>query len=200
MKFYLDLIKLSSRIYSNSTQITQNTLVYCFAHNTSMLDPMITSLARHHIDKIHIIQNSKPASGVETYEEVMKKYNQYGIVTAYIPFNHDIIQTKYEADAVIKYAIQEGYKRIVLVAPIFHILRASMTMISSAIELNADIKISSIINTTSNWNELCSTHQGTTNASLDKTLELDLERIPKYMDKGDIKTCKEIWEYLDKVN
>jgi hypothetical protein len=206
MTFFLDLLKLSirifstpiERVYTSAIEIDSHTLIYCFAHNINMLNPMIYSLKKHNIIKIHIIQNAYSVSGVETYEENMKKYNEHGIVTAYIPFNHDIIHTKNESDIVIDYARNNGYKNIILLAPTFHILRATMTMISSAIEKEADIKIQSIINDTSDWNELCSTHQGNTYATLNDTLELDLDRIFKYMEKGDIKRSSEIWEYLNK--
>ena len=194
------LQKLSMRIFSNPIEIDSNTLVYCFSHNLSMLDNMIYSLQIYNIKKIHIIKNQHAISGVPNYEDVVNKYKLFAIETELIPFDYDIIQTKHESDAVIKYALEHKYKRIILVAPIFHILRGTMTMISSAIENMANIKFCSIINQTLNWNALCSTHQGNTYTTLSNTLDLELERIANYIEKGDIKKCDEIWQYLDRVN
>lgn len=196
----MELHKLTMRIFSNPIEIDSNTLVYCLSHNLSMLDDMIYSLQRYNIEKIHIIKNQHAMSGVPNYNNVVEKYSLFAIDTELIPFEYDIIHTKNESNAVLKYALEHNYKRIILVAPIFHILRASMTMISSAIENMANIKFCSIINQTSTWNTLCSTHQGHTYTTLYNTLDLEFERIVKYMEKGDIKNCGEIWQYLDRVN
>ena len=200
MKFYFDLLKLSTRIYSNPIIFNSDTMVYCFSHKISTLDPMINMLKKYKINKVHIIKNLEAISGVETYDKIVEKYKENNIECILIPFNYNIIQTKYESNIVIKHASDFLYKNIIIVAPIFHILRATMTMISSAIEQESNLGIISIINDTSQWNQQCITHQGLTNDTIINTLELEFDRILKYMTKGDIKSTQKIWEYLDKVN
>jgi len=196
----MDLLKLATRIYSNKIIYNSNTLVYCFSHKISSLDPMINMLKIHNINKIHIIKNLYSVSGVESYDKIVKKYNDNNIECNLIQFNYDIIQTKYESDTVIKYAIDNMYNKIIIVAPIFHILRSTMTLISSTIQQNKNIDITSIINHTSNWNDNYITHQGNCNDTITNILDYEFERILKYIAKKDIKSCEEIWEYLNSIN
>lgn len=200
MKEYINLLKLSTRIYSNTIINDSNTLIYCFSHNIETINPMIDMLKKHNIKKIHIIKNLVAVSGVDNYKIIEEKYNKNNITCVLIPFNHEIIHTKNESNTVIKYAMDNLYKNIIVVAPIFHVLRATMTIISSAIEQYANIRITSIINETLKWNTYYSTHQGNTNTSLTNIMDLEIERILKYTEKGDIKSCSDIWEYLDNVN
>lgn len=200
MEFNINLLKLSTRIYSNPIIYNSNTLVYCFSHKISSLDPIINMLKIYKINKVHIIKNLEAVSGVESYDRVVEKYKENNIECILIPFNYDIIQTKYESDIVIKYAKDFLYKKIIIVAPIYHILRATMTMISSAIEQDSNISINSIINHTLNWKEKYVTHQQRTNDTISNILTMEIDRIFKYMTKGDIKSTQKIWEYLDKVN
>ena len=106
--------------------------------------------------------------------------------------------TKNESNRVIEYAMINKIDNIIICAPTFHILRATLTILSSAIQKGVNINISSIIVKNSNWNRQCITHQGNTNDNYHTILEIELDRIYEYMKKGDILSFKVIWQYLDK--
>jgi len=196
----MELYKLNTRIFSNSIDYKnkKNVMVYCFAHNICMIQHIVDGLIQHNIRTVHIIKNIKEMSGVANYEVIEKKYKELGISVTFIPFFEDRINTKNESNRVIEYAMINKIDNIIICAPTFHILRATLTILSSAIQKGVNINISSIIVKNSNWNRQCITHQGNTNDNYHTILEIELDRIYEYMKKGDILSFKVIWQYLDK--
>lgn len=195
----MELYKLNTRIFSKKIEYNKNNLiVYCFAHNISMIEHIVDGLIQHNIHIVHILKNIKEISGVENYEVIEKKYKELGITVALIPFFEDTINTKNESNIVIEYAMINKIDNIIICAPTFHILRASLTIISSAIQKGVNINFSSIIVNNSNWDTQCITHQGNTKDKYHNVLELELDRIYEYKKKGDILSFKIIWNYLDK--
>ena len=196
----MDLYKLNTRIFSNIIDYNKNTMVYCFAHHISMIEEIVSGLKKYNIETIHIIKNLNEMSGVASYEAIVNKYKEFGINTLLIPFFDKLIHTKNESNKVVDYAIEHKIDNIILCAPVFHILRASLTIISSAIQKGVNIKFSSIIAEPKSWNTLCITHQGKTNEVMHKVLELELDRIYKYMILFDILSFQTILNYLDKFD
>lgn len=196
----MELYKLNTRIFSNSIDYKnkKNVMVYCFAHNNCMIQHIVDGLVDHNIHTVHILKNIKEMSGVANYEVIEKKYKELGISVTFIPFFEDMINTKNESNRVIDYAMINKIDNIIICAPTFHILRATLTILSSAIQKGVNINISSIIVKNSNWNRQCITHQGNTNDNYHNILEIELDRIYEYMKKGDILSFKVIWQYLDK--
>lgn len=198
----MELYKLNTRIFSKPIEYninnSNNVMVYCFAHNISTIEHMVSGLNKHNIHTVHILKNTKEMSGVATYEAIEKKYKELGIRVILIPFFDDIINTKNESNRVIEYAVMNKIDNIIICAPTFHILRASLTIISSAIQKGFNIKFSPIIVNTNNWNKQCITHQGNTTDTFNNVLELELDKIYEYTKKGDILAFKVIWNYLDK--
>lgn len=198
----MDLHKLNMRIFSKPIEYNINNvnkvMVYCFAQNISMIEHMVSGLKQHNIHTVHIIKNTKEISGVANYEEIEKKYKELGISVIPIPFFEETINTKKESNKVIDYAVMNKIDNIIICAPTFHILRATLTIISSAIQKGFNINFSSIIVNISNWNTLCITQQGSTKEAFHNLLELELDRIYEYTKNGDILAFKVIWNYLDK--
>ena len=195
----MELYKLNTRIFSKPIEYNRNNLmVYCFAHNISTIEHMVNGLNQHNIHTVHILQNIKEMSGVSKYEVIDKKYKELGITVIPIPFFEELINTKNESNRVIEYAVMNKIDNIIICAPTFHILRATLTIISSAIQKGVNINFSSIIVNTNNWNTLCITHQGNTKETFHNVLELELDRIYEYTKNGDILAFKVIWNYLDK--
>ena len=68
--------KLILKLLTNKVpEITEDTLVYCFAHNESSLHMIIDSLTVHNITSCHIINNITAMSGVEDSIKVVNFYN-----------------------------------------------------------------------------------------------------------------------------
>ena len=195
----MDLYKLNTRIFSKPIDYNKNNImVYCFAHNISMIEHIVDGLKQYNIYTVHIIKNIKEMSGVANYEVIEKKYKELGITVSLIPFFEDMIHTKNESNRVIEYAMMNKIDNLIICAPTFHILRASLSIISSAIQKGVNINISPIIVNNSNWNRECITHQGNTKDIYHNILEIELDRIYEYTKKGDILSFKLIWDYLDR--
>ena len=198
----MDLYKLNTKIFSKSINYKNknDTIVYCFAHNLLSVKEMAQELKEYNIDTVHIIKNIKEVSGVISYEIIVNKYKEYGINTILVPFFESIIHTKNESNTIIEYANYNKIQNIIICAPIFHILRASITLISSAIQKGININFMPIIIKKYNWKNIYMTHQGNTNDTCENILEMELDRIYEYTKKGDIKPFKTIIKYLDKNN
>lgn len=193
---YSSLVKFCLRYFSNPTKIDNDAIVYCFAHNSSSIETIILTLKKYNINKIFLINNKKSVSGVETFDYNMRIYNDNNIKVTPIDYNESIIQTKIESNAVIDYLIKHNINKIILIAPIFHILRASLTFISSAMEYNFFINITSLLDNNCIWNNKYITHQGQNELTVDLLLDKEIERIKIYTQKGDIKDIKLILNYL----
>ena len=189
--------KLTLKLLTNKLpEITEDTLVYCFAHNESSLHMIIDSLKTYNITSCHIINNITAMSGVEDSMKVVDFYNKYDVSCKLIPFYQYMIHTRNESEAVIDYAKQYNYSKIICMAPNFHILRATMTMISVLIDKNMNLSCYCISGQTNNWEAKMITHQGKTIDTIDKIVEMEFERIKKYTDKKDIKSVDEILAYI----
>lgn len=199
----MELFKLNTRLFSMPNEIKNDTstLVYCFAHHENNIFNIVDGLKQHSITNIYILQNQTEMSGIDDYKKNSSHYKSFDISTSFIPFSDSTINTKNESDTVIQYALTNNIKKIFICAPTFHILRAAMTIISSAIIINADIKFTVLVPPMENKNWLeksFTTHQGESNEKSGELLELELDRIYSYINKGDIKPANEIWKYLDK--
>ena len=131
------------------------------------------SLANH---DIYIIGNKIEVSGCSHYKENIKKNNDLGIQNIkVIPYHYNTINTLLESNSIYNW-IQKNtnIKKIIICAPPYHILRASMTLISTLINNSCShIKVFSISGIVNNWNEKTVTHQGLTNHSCNKVISLD---------------------------
>lgn len=196
----MSLIKFCLKFFSNTPQNLDSHLIYCFAHNYSCLDPIITTLKKYNIKKIHLINNQKKMSGVDIYETNKLKYNQNNISVDPIEFEQPLIHTKNESNAVVEYMIKNKIKKIILIAPVFHILRASLTFISTLIDHQLSIDVSSLLDNNCDWSNYYTTHQGISQLNTSHLIDKEIERITTYTQKGDIKPLDEIMDFITNNN
>ena len=192
----MNLFQFTRLINSLKYPISNNSFIYCFSHHLQTIPYIAKDLQNKNIQTIYIIKNKTKMSGVDTYDTISEKYKEYNITTKFIPYTQSTINTKVESNVVIQWAIDNKIDELVIVAPPFHIIRALMTIISSSIELHSNIHIRSFIPSTFNLNETYITHQGLTCASINELILMEVERIEKYMEKGDIKAIEQIYNYL----
>ena len=193
----MDLLKLQTYLFSQQMPLLDSdTMVYCFAHHVSMLAPMMTELKEQGCCVVHILNNETEMSGVAPYETIEGMYTSAGFTVVPIPFSAPLIQTKNESAAVVQYAQSQHIKRIVYCAPLFHIFRAGLTLMSTAIEQRADFGLTAIILPLNRLNTLCVTHQGRTQEPFATVLQMEYERIEKYIMTGDILPAPTLWRRL----
>lgn len=170
--------------------------VYCFAHNKSCLPLILETLKKNQIKRIHILENKIEISGVSTYDFNKEFYEKNGIKVILIPYDEDIIQTKIESEIILNWFLKNNVKKLVVVSPIFHILRASMTVISSVIDRNFNLKVIPLSSKVKDWEVKYITHQGKNENNIWNLTHDEINRIKTYQEKGDIKENQEIFNYL----
>lgn len=200
----MELAKLSTRILCDnipeSVLLYSKTIIYCFAHNDINL-PLITKsvfeLKKKYNIPCYILNNKEFMSGVSKYDEVKDYYLKNNINVLPISYNNNWINTKIESDAVIDWCIDKNIKNIIICAPVFHITRAYMTIVSSLIDINRNlINIYSLPAKIDDWKNTTITHQGKNINSFNNFIEVELDRIIQYSEKKDIKKPEIIWEYI----
>ena len=139
-------------------------------------------------------------SGVSECNTVERLYNNFDIPIKFIQYENNWINTKIESIAVIDWCIENKIKNIIICAPIFHIVRAYMTMVSSQLEKesNIDINIYAQSAPIDKWSNTTITHQGENINSFNNFIRIELDRIDEYILKGDIKCPQQIWDYMMK--
>ena len=200
----MDLAKLSTRIFFDiiPKEVVNNnkdTIVYCFAHNNLNIPLMAKKISNLNYNlPNYILDNKTLMSGVSSSDEVKEIYLNYELEFNLIPYDYSWINTKIESDVVLNWCNNNGKKNIIICAPIFHIVRAFMTMSSSLIDLNLKEKINiySILSFIDDWNEQTITHQGRNINTFNNFIEIELKRIETYTIKGDIHHAKKIWDYI----
>lgn len=190
--------RLAIRILSDSIPNHKNRIFYCYAHNDLNIECMAKSVINNikEGDKVYILDNKSKMSGVSKSLIVSNQYKNLNINTNKIPYENETINTKIESNAVIEWAKKNNIKDLIICAPPFHILRAFMTIVSSAIDINYKINIYAITGIVDNWRKMTISHQGLNKTSYNQFIELELDRISIYNKKGDIKNANIIWDYL----
>jgi len=200
IKYMNQLAKLSIRLSGNN--IPENVKdVYCFAHNEINIPCMIKGIQQNsRLNEIYLLNNINSMSGVLAYSDVSNIYKSYGMKTYSIPYNESniSINTRIESEAIVDWCINTNKDNLIICAPPYHLLRAYMTLVTVCIEKNYNLKIYVINGIVNNWHENTITHSGNTNASFNDVIDLELKRIIKYTQKGDILPDDYIWNYLIK--
>lgn len=194
----MDLLILNTKILSFNKP-TSEFEVYCFAHNISCLPLIVQTLINKSIKKIHILGNNEIISGVSVFEVNKAFYEENGITVIEIPYQEKIIHTKIESDFILSWFIKKGVNKLVIISPLFHILRSTMTIISSVIDNNYKINIIPISNNIDDWDKKFITHQGKNKNTIWNLINDEFERIKKYQIKGDIKDESVILKYLKSI-
>lgn len=194
----MDLTQLSIRILYDiipDSLLDNNTAIYCFAHNDINI-PFIATTIQPFSNRfpIYILKNIGYMSGVSDYKDVIALYNSFDISTKVIEYNDNWINTKIESNAVISWCASNNIKNLIISAPIFHIIRAYMTIVSSLSDHN--INIYAIPVKINQWSNITITHQGKNRNSFNNFIKIELERIEKYILKGDILQPNIIWDYM----
>ena len=193
--------KLSVCIFCDNIPEHMNkdeTAIYCFAHHKINIPLMSRALSYHDMKyDVYILENKELMSGVSCFKDNKELYKERNINVKPIPYDENWINTKIECDAILSFFLEKQIKNIILVAPAFHIERATMTCISSLIDKGKeqDICLFSKAASIENWNDHTISHQGKTECSFYDMVLLEEERIQKYTQKGDIHSVPEIMEY-----
>lgn len=115
-----------------------------------------------------------------------------------VPTNDTQLNTRTEAQALVRHALAKGYRSLHVIASPFQQPRAFMTTVTIAIEEFPELLIYSRPGTVLPWSEHVTHSQGTLAAPRYKLIETELERIATYQQKGDLASFELVTDYLNK--
>lgn len=197
----MDLTQLSMRIcydYIPDGLSEDNTSIYCFAHNNINI-PIIANAVKNIPYSKFILENKDFMSGVSSYRDTNLLYKSLGVDVEPIEYDNTWINTKIEADVVVEWARKQNIKNLIICAPVFHMVRAYMTTVSIILSRNLNIRVYAVAGKIDDWKKITITHQGLNKASFNDFIIVEIERIVKYQEKGDILETDRIWEYITQL-
>ena len=107
------------------------------------------------------------------------------------------INTLIEAEAMVSFVKERGFRDLVVVSPPFHQLRAFMTAVTVALKVYPDLLIYSWPGTTLPWMAAVTHSQGTLQAPRRQLIQEERVRIDTYQKKGDLARFEAVLAYLD---
>eukprot|EP00933_Yihiella_yeosuensis_P027037 TRINITY_DN20971_c0_g3_i1.p1 TRINITY_DN20971_c0_g3~~TRINITY_DN20971_c0_g3_i1.p1 ORF type:complete len:252 (-),score=48.16 TRINITY_DN20971_c0_g3_i1:128-883(-) len=114
-----------------------------------------------------------------------------------VPYDHEthrMVHTLVEAQCAVRHAKKKGWKSLLVVAPPFHLLRASMTTASVAAREAPDLSIHAFAGCPLAWEETAVHSQGMV-GTRHEIFDSEMMRIERYTEKGDILP----WAELEKM-
>lgn len=108
------------------------------------------------------------------------------------------LNTLTESEGVVEYARAEGLKRVVVVAPPFHQVRAFVTAVSVALRAYPTLDLYSFPGRPLSWNETVIHSQGVLRDRRAALISAEVERIHRYREKGDLVSPSVVLDYLDR--
>lgn len=98
---------------------------------------------------------------------------------------HPMVHTLAEAELVVRLAKRRGWRTLLVVAPSFHLPRAAATTASVSMREHAELRVFAHPGAPLPWEEEARHSQGM-RATRSEFLDSELDRIERYMVKGDI--------------
>jgi hypothetical protein len=199
------IIELLIRVLCDTPPSTTTDGVFLFGQTSDNQEAVFitaqqlldASLAR----KVLFVQTG-PISGFPGFDAWKKLLNQQGIgdmqIEGITGVNSPILHTLIEAEALVQFAKEKGYRSLFVVASPFQQLRAYMTAVTVAVREYPELKLYSRPGVALPWLEQVVHSQGTTAGSRKDLIQGELERIDKYNQKGDLDSVELVLNYLNK--
>lgn len=108
-----------------------------------------------------------------------------------------MIHTLIESEALIRFAKQKRYSSLMVIAPPFQQLRAFMTAVTVALREYPELLLYSSPAVAMPWQDIVVHSQGTLEATRSDLIQIELERIEKYQNQGDLTSLAEVITYMN---
>ena len=110
-----------------------------------------------------------------------------------------MINTYNESLSLSKYLYDNHINDLIIIAPVFHLPRATITLISVIINTNTGTKIYPLSGKIFDWkNNILLHSQGTLRGNVNELFEKEILKIEEYTNKGDLLVIEKILEYMQK--
>ncbi|MDI6451163.1 YdcF family protein [Anaerobaca lacustris] len=108
----------------------------------------------------------------------------------------DILHTKIEAQAIVRFATIRGCRRLIVTSAPFHQERAFMAAVTAAMHDDPDLMIYSVPGRAQPWDEVVTHSQGTLRGTRAELIESERQRIETYAAQGDLACRADVLAYL----
>lgn len=120
----------------------------------------------------------------------------FDVKRSHIVLSEPVLNTKTENDAFVKLARERNWKSAVILTQPHQVLRAFLGAIGSMQKLNYLIRLYAIVPSQTLWFKNVFGSQGAENKERFEHVFDELERIPKYQEKGDLCSFQEFFGYM----
>jgi hypothetical protein len=135
--------------------------------------------------------------GGEAYRQAMIEFGTPETAIEDVPMEPtEILHTLVEAEAVVRFAKERNYERLMIVSAPFHQERAFMTMVTVALRESPALKLYSVPGRAQSWDEFVTHSQGTLTGTRAQFIAQEQQRIRTYTAQGDLTPRATVLEYL----
>ncbi|MBN1362015.1 MAG: hypothetical protein JW993_15575 [Sedimentisphaerales bacterium] len=135
--------------------------------------------------------------GAAAYRQAMSRFGVAPEAIEEVPMEPtEILHTRIEAQAVVRYARIKGYESLVIVSVPLHQERAFITVVSAAMREYPSLTLYSRPGQAQPWDEVVTHSQGVQKATRAEWIAAEQERIEKYTGLGDLASRDRIMDYL----
>ena len=195
-------------VYNNYIP-THVTNIYLYCEQECLNNSMFSQIQNlPNIEHIFIL-DSPSKSGYVGFDKMknilVHEYNIDYRVIIPVPFlyeNENMINTYNESLSLVDYLYKNFIEDLVVLAPVFHLPRAVLTLVSVIINNCSQdkyINIYSLAGNINNWTTKVLTHsQGKLTGTVNELFESEMKKIEDYTKKGDLLEIDRVLEYLQK--
>ena len=108
----------------------------------------------------------------------------------------EILHTKIEAQAVVRFARTQGYRTLTITSAPFHQERAFMAVVTAAMRDWPDLKVYSVPGKAQPWDEVVTHSQGVLRGTRAELIDPEQRRIELYTAQGDLACRADVLKYL----
>jgi len=194
------------RVWNDITDYSRFEYIYIYANQPHFYKFIFENIHLLEEDtKICLLDSPPSMSGYEGFEKTRDLLmNNYGIKEdniVPIPFlyaHEDMINTMNESLSVVRYFFNNNIKNVLIGSVVFHLPRAFLSLLSSSIEQEHNMNIfclkSGFIQ---DWDASYVHSQGILEASVYDLLNIELQKINIYHNKGDLVSLYDAIEYIN---
>ena len=194
------------RVWNDITDYSRFQHIYIYAHQPHFYKFILETI--HLLSdntKIYLLDSPPGVSGYEGFDKTQDLLiNNYGIKEENIvpiPFlyeHEEMINTMNESLSVVRYFFNNNIKNVLIGSVVFHLPRAFLSLLSASIEQEHNMNIfclkSGFIQ---DWDASYVHSQGILEASVYDLLNIELQKINIYHNKGDLVSLYDAIEYIN---
>jgi len=196
-------VELLQRIFADVRPAGLVDGAYLFAETESNQKSVFHAagdLLRHNQTHTVLISDCAPKGGyvgAAAYRAAMIEAGIADEAIAEVPMEPtDILHTRIEAEAVVRFAKARGYRRLIVSSVPFHHQRAFMTMVTIALSEYPALKLYSHPGAPQPWDEVVIHSQGRLTGTRAELIAEEQKRIDQYTAQGDLAPRASVLEYL----